>query len=293
VNDARGGRRGPALDGAALPSRDDRRRVRVSEWWLGRIRSRARPRRRYPRAVPIFDPIRRRLVTRVVYDGPAFAGKTTNVQAVCAAFPVQKRSEVYTPGALRGRTMFFDWLELDLGKVGSVPIACQVLSVPGQRARSYRRRPLVQSADALVFVADARPEALDENRRCYALMRRYLRERGSDVPLIVQANKLDAEGAMTTAELRAALRVPESSPVVGAMATKDRGVRECFNLAVKSAVRLAQLRVAEQGLRSITGTPDTADGLLDAMLTVEDHLDGEAPEEIEPTDEELGQLVSA
>jgi hypothetical protein len=49
--------------------------------------------------------------------------------------------------------MFFDWLELDLGKVRAVPIACQVLSVRGQRARSYRRKPLIKSADALVFVA--------------------------------------------------------------------------------------------------------------------------------------------
>jgi hypothetical protein len=80
-------------------------------------------------AMPNFDAIRRRLVTRLVYDGPAFAGKTTNVHAICRAFPVQRRTEVYTPGALRGRTMFFDWLELELGKVGNVIVRPR--SAPG------------------------------------------------------------------------------------------------------------------------------------------------------------------
>jgi hypothetical protein len=189
--------------------------------------------------------------------------------------------------------MFFDWLELDLGKVGAVPVSCQVLSVPGQRARSYRRRPLIKSADALVFVADARQEGLGENQRCYALMRRYLRERGEQVPLVVQANKQDAPGAMSPDELGAALRVPSTAPVVGAVATKDRGVRECFNLAVRSAVRAAQMRVHEQGLSAITGTVDTADSLLDTMLVFEDQVDGMDPGEEEPTEEELADVSMA
>ena len=90
--------------------------------------------------MPTFDPLLRRLIARVVYDGPAFSGKTTNVKRICDAYPIQKRSEMYTPGSLKGRTMFFDWLEIDLGKVGNLPVCCQILSVPGQRARSYRRR---------------------------------------------------------------------------------------------------------------------------------------------------------
>jgi signal recognition particle receptor subunit beta len=161
--------------------------------------------------VAIFDSVRRRLVTRVVYDGPALAGKTTNVQTICESFPVQRRTEVYTPGALRGRTMFFDWLELDVGRAGTLPISCQVLSVPGQRARSYRRRPLgrrTRSSSSLT-----REHLMEENRRCLALMRRYLRERDDWVPIVVQANKQDAAGAVTPKELAAALRVPKLSPM--------------------------------------------------------------------------------
>lgn len=232
----------------------------------------------------IFDSVRRRLVTRVVYDGPALAGKTTNVAAICASFPVQRRTEVYTPGALRGRTMFFDWLEIEVGRAGAVPIACQVLSVPGQRARSYRRRPLVKSADALVFVADAREHLMDENRRCLALMRRYLRERDEWVPIVVQANKQDAPGAVTPAEVAVALRIPRLSPVVAGVASVGTGVRECFDLAVRSAVRATQNRISDEGIGAISGTPGTADELLDALLVLEDQDD---TGEEEPTEDEL------
>src|SRR6185437_11428263 len=106
------------------------------------------------------------------YDGPAFSGKTTNVARICELLPVSKRTEVYTPGALKGRTMFFDWLEVDVGALRTVPVTCQVLSVPGQRARSYRRRPLIQTADAVVYVADSRESVSDETRRVHGLMRR-------------------------------------------------------------------------------------------------------------------------
>jgi hypothetical protein len=124
-------------------------------------------------------------------------------------------------------------------------------------------------------------------------MRRYLRERGEQVPLVVQANKQDAPGAMSPDELGAALRVPATAPVVGAVATKDRGVRDCFNLAVRSAVRAAQVRVHEQGLSSITGNVDTADSLLDTMLVMEDQVDFMDPGEDEPTDEELADVSMA
>ena len=140
--------------------------------------------------MPTFDPLLRRLVARVVYDGPAFCGKTTNVKRICEIFPAQRRTELYTPGSLKGRTMFFDWLEVQIGKIGQLAVTVQVLSVPGQRARSYRRRPLITSADTVVFVADSGANQLDETRRCFALMRRYLRERPdtAQVPYVVQAN---------------------------------------------------------------------------------------------------------
>jgi signal recognition particle receptor subunit beta len=236
--------------------------------------------------VAVFDPSLRRLVARVVYDGPAFSGKTTNVARICELLPVSKRTEVYTPGALKGRTMFFDWLEVDVGTVGALPVTCQVLSVPGQRARSYRRRPLIRSADAVVYVADSRESVADETRRVHALMRRYLRERDASVPYLVQANKRDAGDAMAIASLRATLRLPAHVPMLPAVASSGEGVRETFNAAVKAAIRFAHLQVSEHGLGRISGSAENADQLLDALLSLEDQLDDGAPEEM-PSEDDL------
>jgi signal recognition particle receptor subunit beta len=237
--------------------------------------------------VPTFDPILRRLIARVVYDGPAFSGKTTNVTRICEAFPVERRSEVYTPGALKGRTMFFDWLEVDVGKVSQLPLSCQILSVPGQRARSYRRRPLIHSADAVVFVADSRSDQIEETRRCYALLRRYLRERGDGTPYVVQANKQDSPSALSLAELARVLRIPSDIPIVTAVAARDEGVRETFNAAVRAAIRFTQAKVGAGGLRSIAGTAQKADALLDALLELEDRLDEQMTEEDEGDPDEV------
>lgn len=239
--------------------------------------------------MPTFDPISRCLTARIVYDGPAFAGKTTNITRICELLPVQKRTEVYTPGSLKGRTMFFDWLEVDLGRLNQLPFRCQILSVPGQRARSYRRRPLIQSADAIVFVGDSRPEELDETRRCFALMRRYLRERGEPVPVVVQVNKQDAPGALSREDLGPLLRLGSDVPTFPAVATSGEGVRETFNAAVRAAARYAQHRVAELGIRGVSGATQDADGLLDALLVLEDQIDDVTAEE-EPTEEELSEV---
>lgn len=234
----------------------------------------------------IFDPILRSLIARVVYDGPAFSGKTTNVKRICDAFPVQQRSEVYTPGSLKGRTMFFDWLEITLGKLGAVPFRCQILSVPGQRARSYRRRPLIHSADAIVFVADSRADQIDETRRCFALMRRYLRERGEHVPFIVQANKQDAEGAIPPDELGRILRLAPNVPVLPGIASRGEGVRETFNTVVRAAVLRTKQRITEQGMEKLAGQAEGADGLFEKLLELEDLVDDMAAEE-DPTEAEL------
>jgi mutual gliding-motility protein MglA len=227
----------------------------------------------YRSSMPIFDPILRTLVARVVYDGPAFSGKTTNVQRICEALPVERRTEVYTPGSLKGRTMFFDWLEIDVGKVGNIPFRCQILAVPGQRARSYRRRPLIRSADAVVFVGDSRLDQIEETRRCFALMRRYLRERGEAVPIVVQANKQDADGALPPEDLAQALRLGPSPSPLPAVASRGEGVRETFNAAVRAALAFTKQCVGASGVGGISGQAQSADNLFEALLELEDQVD--------------------
>jgi hypothetical protein len=198
---------------------------------------------------------------------------------------VSKRTELYTPGALKGRTMFFDWLEVDVATKGKLPLRVQILSVTGQETRSYRRRPLLRSADAVVFVCDSRPHHLDANRQRLLLLQRYLRERHAPVPYLIQANKQDLPGALHPTELLSQLRWKSDVPVLPAVASDSKGVTETFQHAARAAARYAQAIIAERGISDVVGTPETADGLLDNLLTLEDRLDsqeGELPDP-EPT----------
>lgn len=223
--------------------------------------------------MPIYDPLMRRLVVRIVYDGPGTAGKTTNVQEISRRFPVNKRTEVYTPGALKGRTMFFDWLEVDLSSSAKVPVRVQILSVTGQETRSYRRRPLLRSADAVVFVCDSRPDHLETNRQRLLLLQRYLRERKLFAPYLIQANKQDLPGAILPDDLLQQLRWKSKVPVVPAVASSGKGVTETFQQAARAATRYAQMVIGAQGISSVVGTPDTPDGVLDNLLELEDQVD--------------------
>jgi signal recognition particle receptor subunit beta len=221
----------------------------------------------------IYDPLNRRLVVRVVYDGPGTSGKTTNMQEICRRYPASKRTELYTPGALKGRTMFFDWMELDLPNQGKLPIRVQLLSVTGQEMRSYRRRPLIRSADCVVFVCDSRPEHLDYTRQRLLLLQRYLRERRPAVPYLIQANKQDMHGALPPDELVERLRWRREIPTLAAVASSGQGVIETFQEAAKAAARYARSVVTMAGVKAIEGAPETADQVLDDLLLLEEQIE--------------------
>lgn len=229
--------------------------------------------------MPIFDPIRRCLIARVVYDGPAFGGKTTNLQQICQLFPVDRRTEIFTPGALKGRTMFFDWLEVHAGKVGNYALRIQLLTVPGQGERSYRRRPLLESADGVVFVCDSSFSQLPQARKSFSQLRAALRQRAPrKIPMIVQANKQDRDEALPPEELGLALRVGEGVPVLGAVAARHEGVRETLISIIRAVAVEVQQVISDNKLASIMGQAQSADDLFDVLLTLEDQDEHETME---------------
>ena len=221
--------------------------------------------------MPVFDPIRRCLVARIVYDGPAFGGKTTNLQQINAFFPVERRTELYTPGALKGRTMFFDWLEIQAGKVGNYPLRIQLLTVPGQGERSYRRRPLLESADGVVFVCDSSFSQLPVTRKSYSQLRAALRKRlPRAVPLVIEANKQDRDEALPPEELALALRIPPGIDVLAASAAQGHGVKDVLVASIRKVAVEVQQQLADHRLHSMMGQSQTADDLFDQLLSLED-----------------------
>jgi signal recognition particle receptor subunit beta len=225
-----------------------------------------------------FDSERGCYVIRVVYDGPGMAGKTSNLQRISEMVPATKRSEMVTPAALKGRTMFFDWLEVDGPKYGKKAVKFQLISVPGQIERNYRRRPLVAMADVVVFVCDSSPPQVKDTLRTFARLRTSMRQRESPVPLVVQANKQDIEGALSPRDIKKRLTLDSETPVVSANAAVGTGVQETLRTAVRLGVRTMA------GGAKVPPLPAefaNADALFDHVLSFEDTPPDERPAEVE------------
>ena len=187
----------------------------------------------------VLDTTRRLVVARVIYDGSPEAGKTTNVRQIHDAIATTRRGELHSPGTSGPRTEFFDWLDFQGGYVDGHDLRCQILGVPGQFSLQSRREFLLKSADAVVFVADARPEALEETRSKFATLTEILKGATAaglpPVPVVVQANKQDAPGAIAPTELAQTLGIDPAIPVMGAKALSGEGVMQSFILAMRLA----------------------------------------------------------
>ena len=233
-----------------------------------------------------YDAARGCYVVRIVYDGPGLAGKTTNLREVCNFVSAKRRSEMYTPAELKGRTMFFDWLEVDGPPQGQAQIKFQLITVPGQVQRNYRRRPLVEMADVVVFVCDCTQAQLADTQRTFARLRHSMKRRKTPVPLVVQANKQDTKNALEPERLRRRLRLDSDVPVVGAAAVEGRGVRE----TLVTAMRVGILGLRDGEIGPLASTFANPDALFDHALTFEDHPKDDEPidaEELNIADREL------
>lgn len=188
------------------------------------------------------------LVLRVVYDGPARAGKTTNLRALASSLPVARCSAVHTPAeTARGSTLRYDLLEIDVGHIhsarGEHATRCELFSVPGQLSLAAHRVALLTGADAAVLVLDAAPASQRRNRVAVRALE-ALRESGllDEIPLVLQANKQDVPGAIAAEALAAELDLP-ARRAFGAVAASGEGVRETFFAALSLARDAARPRL--------------------------------------------------
>ena len=220
--------------------------------------------------MPIIDGDRDEIVIRIVYDGPPLAGKTTSLVALAGMLPAGRRSEVFTPGAAQGRTLYFDWVDYLGGWFDGLQVRCQIVSVPGQRSLVDRRHALLREADAVVFVAESTPEGADVAVSYYEGLRGILPSDGNyPVPVVLQANKQDLAEALSPDELRARLPDERYLAIIGSAAASAQGVKEAFTFAVRLA--LDRVRVLAKDSRLRVGEPSIRSGadLLEAMLAEE------------------------
>jgi mutual gliding-motility protein MglA len=150
----------------------------------------------------------REITCKIVYYGPGRSGKTTNLQQIHAQVPDDRKGKMISLATETDRTLFFDFLPIDLGTISGFRVRVQLYTVPGQVYYDSTRKLVLQGADGVVFVVDSRGDREDENRESFRSLQEDLLQQGVDprsLPLCIQFNKRDAPDAMPLAELEGTL----------------------------------------------------------------------------------------
>jgi signal recognition particle receptor subunit beta len=141
---------------------------------------------------------------KVVFYGPGMSGKTTNLEIVHQKAPDENKGELTSISTDGDRTLFFDFMPLDLGNVAGMRTKFQLYTVPGQVYYNSTRKLVLQGVDGIIFVADSDPDKMDENVESYANLIENLAEYGKDIrelPHVIQYNKRDLPNALPVAEI--------------------------------------------------------------------------------------------
>lgn len=187
-----------------------------------------------------FNTRTREVTLKVVYYGPALSGKTTNIEALHGLLSAEARGRLMTLDTRGDRTLFFDLLPVHFVTRTGYKVKLKLFTVPGQVVHESTRRIVLQSTDAVCFIADAQRNQRMANNEAYAGLRRNLEVNGIDpdtVPTVIQFNKLDLPDVLSPAEIETYARAGRE-PVFRAVAIRGEGVLDtlkgCLSLLWRS-----------------------------------------------------------
>ncbi len=168
----------------------------------------------------------REINCKLVDYGPGLGGKTTNIEYVYNKVAPDTRGKLISLATEQERTLFFDFLPVDLGAIRGFKTRFHLYTVPGQVYYNASRRLILKGVDGVVFVADSQPERMDANIASMQNLYENLAEYGYDpltLPLVIQYNKRDLPGSVPLEELRHELN-PDTLPDFEAVAINGAGV---------------------------------------------------------------------
>jgi mutual gliding-motility protein MglA len=177
---------------------------------------------------------------KVVYYGPSLGGKTTNIQWVYQQTTEDQKSKLIALNTDIERTLFFDFLPLNIGDIRGFKTRFHLYTVPGQVVYDASRKLILKGLDGVIFVADSQNERMDENREALKNLEKNLEQQGYDIreiPLIMQYNKRDLPNAASMSDLRSALNF-YNAPEFEATASEGRGVFDSLKSVSKSIINV-------------------------------------------------------
>ncbi len=176
---------------------------------------------------------------KLVYYGPGLSGKTTNLEQIYGSIPQTHRGKMVSMKTKTERTLFFDFLPVNLGELAGFKTRFLLYTVPGQVYYNATRKLVLKGVDAVVFVADSKRGKMDENVESLDNLKENLRENGltlDTLPWVIQYNKRDLPDAYSLDELQQVLN-PQNVPFYEAVATNGQGVVETFKAVSKLLLR--------------------------------------------------------
>jgi len=177
----------------------------------------------------------REINCKLVYYGPGLCGKTTNIQHIYEKSVPDSKGKLISLATETDRTLFFDFLPLNLGTIRGFKVRFHLYTVPGQVFYDASRKLILKGVDGVVFVADSQPLRMDANLEAIANLRRNLSDQGYDldaIPYVLQCNKRDMDNAVSMEEMTRTLQL-KGEPVFEAVATTGTGVFDTLKALAK------------------------------------------------------------
>ncbi len=183
----------------------------------------------------LFNYATKEITLKIVYYGPGLSGKTTNLQYLHSILNPETRGRLLSLSTESDRTLFFDFLPVELGKIRDFSIRFQLYTVPGQVRYNATRKVVLKGADAVIFVADSQRDMKEQNIESFVNMRENLLSNNinpDEIPVILQYNKRDLDNIASLDELNADLN-HNKYPFIESCAINGSGVEESFKLITK------------------------------------------------------------
>lgn len=172
----------------------------------------------------------REINAKIVYYGPGLSGKTTNIHFIYHRISPNQRGKLISLATETDRTLFFDFLPVELGSIKGYRVRFHLYTVPGQVFYNATRKLVLKGADGVIFVADSQRAMVDANLESFSNLHDNFADMGinlTDFPMVIQYNKRDLHDVLSLEEMNEQLN-PRGAPFYEAVAVNGDGVLKTF-----------------------------------------------------------------
>jgi signal recognition particle receptor subunit beta len=218
----------------------------------------------------VLDYDKKEVNAKIVYYGPALSGKTTNIHYIYSKLLSEHRGELMTLSTKSHRTLFFDFLPVELGEVKGFNTRFYLYTVPGQIFYNNIRKEVLRNVDGIVFVADSQVRIKQDNIQSYQNLEQNLSEMGrsfKDIPHVMQYNKRDIQEIQNLEDMHRQLN-KYNAPFFEGIATQGVGVLKSLTTISKMVLKKLRESPEYTTQEAVTGGPKEAYGLSDEFIAL-------------------------